>query len=509
MKNISILGGGTAGWLTALYIRQLFPESNITVIKSTEVGILGAGEGSIPLLPLMLKSLKIDENELLREVNGTFKMGISFENWSGDGSKYVHGFGSYAASLNYNQITTKNPISIGLPSNGYQFYISNLINNNADWSKLEPSTALCYNNKSPYYKNKNGGLEQSLNYSYHFDAHLMAQYLEKISISRGVGVVDGNVRDFLSDESGNIKSTLFENNTKLNCDFIFDCSGFHRMIIGKYYKTKWISYEKYLKVNKAIPFFLEQDKDEITPYTHAVAMKYGWMWKIPLQSRFGCGYVFDDNYITPEDAQKEVEEMLGQKIIVPRVLDFKAGRFENVWINNCLSIGLSAGFTEPIEATSIWLQLIQLMSLDRNLIENRCESSIKEYNDKISFVNDEILAFLYFHYINKRTDTEFWSNYSNTSEIPESLKIKLKSWKHRTMNDNDKNPKYDFNAFAIQSWLTVAHGNGTLNLDILSKECEAMNLNVKIDKFNKNLENNINQIIPLSIGHKEYLEKYL
>jgi len=509
MKNITILGGGTAGWLTALYIRQLFPESNLTVIKSTEVGILGAGEGSVPLLPVMLKSLKIDEKELLKEVMGTFKMGISFENWSGDNSKYIHGFGTNSVSLNYTQITTKNPISIGLPSNGYQFYISNLINNNGDWSKLEPSTALCYNNKSPFYKNKNGMLEQSVGYSYHFDAHLMARYLEKIGTSRGVMVVDSNVRDFLSDENGNIKTTLFDDNTKLDCDFIFDCSGFHRMIIGKHYKTEWISYEKYLKVNKAIPFFLEQDKDEITPYTHAVAMKHGWMWKIPLQHRFGCGYVFDDKYTTSEEAQKEVEEMLGQKITVPRVLDFKAGRFEKVWTNNCISIGLSTGFTEPIEATSIWLQLIQLMSLDRNSIENRNESSIKEYNDKIAFVNDDILSFLYFHYVNKRTDTEFWSNYSNTTEVPELLKLKLESWKYRTMNDYDKNFKYGFDAFSTQSWLTVANGNGMLNLDILSKECETMNLNNKIDKFNKNLESNISQVIPLSIGHKEYLEKYL
>ena len=266
MKNISILGGGTAGWLTALYIRQLFPESNLTVIKSTEVGILGAGEGSIPLLSLMLKSLKIDENELLREVNGSFKMGISFENWSGDSSKYIHGFGAYDASLNYNQITTKNPISIGLPSNGYQFYISNLINNNGDWSKLEPSTSLCYNNKSPYYRGKNGMLGQSLNYSYHFDAHLMAQYLEKIATSRGVRVVDENVRDFLSDENGNIKTTIFDNNTKLDCDFIFDCSGFHRMIIGKHYKTKWISYMDKLRINSAMPFNIPQSKKEIKPY---------------------------------------------------------------------------------------------------------------------------------------------------------------------------------------------------------------------------------------------------
>jgi tryptophan halogenase len=509
MKNITILGGGTSGWLTALYIRQIFPESNIILVKSTDVGILGAGEGSVPTLFTFLNSLKIDEKELLKEVRGTYKMGISFENWAGDGEKYIHGFGPNSLSLNYTQITMKNPISIGLPSTGNLFYLSNLITQNSDWSKFEPSTALCYGNKSPYFKNKNGVIEQSVRYSYHFDAHLLAKYLEKIGVSRGIGVIDNNVRDFLTTENGDIKSVLFENDTKLDCDFIFDCSGFNRLIIGKHYKTKWISYEKYLKVNKAIPFSIDQDSDKITPYTHAIAMKYGWMWKIPLQHRNGCGYVFDDTYITPEEAQKEVEEMLGHKITVPRVLDFNAGRYDNVWVNNCISIGLSAGFTEPIEATSIWIQLTQLMTLDRDIIEYRNKSRIQEYNDKISYVNDDVLSFLYFHYMNKRTDTKFWSDYESRTEIPEFLKPKLDAWKYRSVNDNDVSIKYNFTAFSPQSWLTVSHGNGILNMENLKRENDNMLLDKKIKLFNDNLEKNIEYVQSTSIEHKEFIEKYL
>jgi tryptophan halogenase len=509
MKNITILGGGTSGWLTALYVRQLFPESNIVLIKSSDIGILGAGEGSVPLLPTILTSLKINEKELLKEVKGTYKMGISFENWSGNGDKYIHGFGSSNPSLNTTQITTKNPISIGLPANGSQFYISNLISKNGNWNDLESSTALCYRNKSPYFVTKSGKIEQSVGFSYHFDAHLLAKYLEKVGLSRGIGVVDNNVRDFLTNENGDIKSVLFENDTKLDCDFIFDCSGLRRLIIGKHYKTEWVSYEKYLKVNKAIPFALEQDPNSITPYTHAVAMKYGWMWKIPLQHRYGCGYVFDDTYITAEEAQREVEEMLGHEITVPRVLDFKAGRFENVWVKNCISIGLSSGFTEPIEATSIWIQLLQLLSLDKHRLENRSEESIKEYNSKISFVNDDILSFLYFHYMNKRSDTKFWSEYESRTEMPELLKPRIEAWKYRSMNEYDVNLKYGFMSFSLQSWLTVAYGNGILNLENIKRENDNMSLDKKIKMFNENLENNIKQVINTSIDHKEYLEKYL
>lgn len=508
MKNITIVGGGTSGWLTALYIRQLFPESNITLIKSTDVGILGAGEGSVPMLPTLLSSLKIDEKEFLRETKGTFKMGISFENWKGDGDRYVHGFGTMDVGLNYTTLTNKFPISIGLPSTNTPFYLLNLIHQNKSWDKFEPSTALCYSNKSPYY-NMNGTIKQSVAYSYHFDARLTAEYFEKIGIKRGINVLDTKVNDFTQNENGDVIECKTEDGLTIPTDFIFDCSGFHRLLIGKLYKTNWIPYDKYLKVNSAIPFFLEQDSEKITPYTHAVAMKYGWMWKIPLQHRYGCGYIFDKNYITPEEAKKEVEEFLGHEIEVPRTLNFSAGRYEKVWVNNCISIGLSAGFTEPIEATSIWVQMIQLMALNRDIIINKQDYLVKEYNDRMNYVNDEILSFLYFHYVNTRKDTPFWSDYEKTTEVPEFLKYRLESWKHRLISDADRNNKFGYDLFNTQSWLTVQHGNGVLNREILDREMMTLEVEKKINSFNLNLEKNINTIKQYSINHKDFFNKVI
>lgn len=506
MDKITIIGGGTSGWLTALYVRQLFPESNIVLVKSTDVGILGAGEGSVPILPGILSSLKIDENELLNEVKGTFKLGISFENWKGDGEKYIHGFDSIEVGMNINTITTKNPISIGLPSTGLPFYLLNLIHQNKSWEDRESSTAMCYNNKSPYFM-FDGKLKQSVGYSYHFDARLMADYLEKVGLKRGIKIVDSKIKDFVTNESGDVIQCVTEDDVKIDTDFIFDCSGFHRLIIGKLYKTEWVSYEKHLKVNSAIPFFLEQSKEEITPYTHAVAMKYGWMWKIPLQHRYGCGYIFDKNYISADDAKKEVEELLGHEITVPRVLEFSAGRYEKVWVNNCISIGLSAGFTEPIEATSIWIQIMQLTSITRDMLLNKQEFLVKEYNDRIAHINDEILAFLYFHYVNERKDTPFWSDYLKTTEVPKSLKDRLTAWEHRLINDSDKSSKYGYNLFSTQSWLTVQHGNGVLNRDILDREISTLNLNQKINSFNINVHKNIKTVLDKSISHIDYLNK--
>lgn len=506
MDKITIIGGGTSGWLTALYVRQLFPESNIVLVKSTDVGILGAGEGSVPMLPAILSSLKIDENELLNEVKGTFKLGISFENWKGDGGKYIHGFDSVEVGMNVNTITNKIPISIGLPSIGLPFYLLNLIDQNKSWEDLESSTAMCYNNKSPFFM-FNGKVKQSVGYSYHFDATLMANFLEKKGVSRGIKVLDDKIKDFVTNESGDITHCITEKDIKIDTDFIFDCSGFHRLIIGKLYKTEWVSYEKHLKVNSAIPFFLEQSKEEITSYTHAVAMKYGWMWKIPLQHRYGCGYIFDKNYITADEAKKEVEEVLGHEITVPRVLEFSAGRYDKVWVNNCISIGLSSGFTEPIEATSIWIQIMQLTSLNRDMLLNRQQFLVDEYNDRIAHINDEILSFLYFHYVNERKDTPFWSDYLKTTEVPKSLKSKLTAWEHRLINDSDKSIKYGYNLFSTQSWLTVQHGNGILKREILDRELSTMNLNQKINAFNINLQKNIKTVLDSSIGHLDYLNK--
>jgi tryptophan halogenase len=506
MDNITIVGGGTSGWLTALYIRQLFPESNISLIKSTDVGILGAGEGSVPMLPTILSALKIDENELLNEVKGTFKMGISFENWKGDGEKYIHGFDSIEVGMNVSVVTNKNPISIGLPSTGIPFYLLNLIHQNQSWENRESTTTMCYNNKSPYFM-FNGKIKQSVGYSYHFDARLMADFLEKKGKSRGIKVLDTKIKDFITNESGDVVECLTEEGLKIKTDFIFDCSGFHRLLIGKHYKTNWVSYEKHLKVNSAIPFFLEQSTEEITPYTHAVAMKYGWMWKIPLQHRYGCGYIFDKNYISSDEAKKEVEEMLGHEITVPKVIEFSAGRYEKVWVNNCISIGLSSGFTEPIEATSIWIQIMQLTSLTKDMLLNKQEFLVNEYNDRVAHINDEILSFLYFHYVNERKDTPFWEDYLKTTEVPESLKSKLSSWEHRLINDSDKNNDSGLNLFSTQSWLTVQHGNGVLKRDILDREMSTMNVNQKINAFNKNVENNIKTVLNTSIGHMDYLNK--
>ena len=345
-----------------------------------------------------------------------------------------------------------------------------------------------------------------ISYSYHFDATLMANFLRKKAEERGVKRIEGTVNDFINDKDGNINTIkLTDDITISNIDFVFDCSGFKRLIIGKHYEGEWISYENQLKVNCAIPFFLEKEPDIIKPYTDAIAMKYGWMWKIPLQSRYGCGYIFDKNYINENEAKKEVEEMLGQEIKINKIINFDAGRYKDVWIKNCISIGLSAGFTEPIEATSIWTAISQLSYLTKMNFTYPSEMFREEYNEYFGNFNDSVLDFLYYHYLTDRDDTPFWKDYKESTIIPKTLEKKLKKWKERTPNIFDKGI---VETFPIISYIEVGLGLGDklIPRETFKKENKTYLLDGDFSKWMETYKHNITQAMKTSIDNKKLIE---
>jgi tryptophan halogenase len=191
------------------------------------------------------------------------------------------------------------------------------------------------------------------------------------------------------------------------------------------------------------------------PYTRAIAMKYGWMWQIPLQNRWGCGYIFDDNYIDYEKAKQEVEEHLGHSIEINKLIKFRAGRFLNTWVNNVIAIGLSGGFTEPLEATSIMVAIAGLKDLSKTVLDNYNEKVIKEYNDFMGSYNDEIVDFLQFHYITKRTDTPFWKYYTEKSPLSDSLRNIVESYFNGKFFEIDEKDKI---VFAESNYMEVGYG---------------------------------------------------
>lgn len=380
MKYV-IVGGGTAGWLTALYINKHFPNDQVTVIASSEIGILGAGEGTTPPFIDFLKEVDISEKDLYNNCKATIKTGIKFTNWNGNDDEYFHNFTTGLNAL-------------------------------------------------------------------HFDASLLAKYFQSVALSRGVKLIDSEVIEPEFKENKDISALILKSGERIELDFLFDCTGFKRMFIGGYYKSNWIEYP--MPCKRAIPFFLPNDVQNLPPYTESVAMKYGWIWKIPVQGRYGCGYVFDSSMTSDEDAKEEIRQYLGHDFVSPKTFNFSAGAYDECWINNCMAVGLSAGFIEPLEATSIWVQIMALrifvQVFDKQEAKKKLNSDIKE-------INEDVLSFLYYHYMSKRTDSDFWKNFTTNNKMPIKLTNLLKS--------NDMIlalEKYNFNMFNRDSWKAIKNG---------------------------------------------------
>lgn len=355
-----VIGGGTAGWLTALTLLKIpNHNSNVVLVESDKVPSVGAGEGTTPNIVQILRYLQIPKDVFFEKTRATKKVGIDFSNWNGDGKSYDHLFAH------------------------------------------------------------NTGLT-SLEYAYHFDSLAIITYLKEVAISRGVIHVIDHYQS--CDRDGDIITNInLRDYGKLPVERVYDCSGFARLIIGKEYNTKWINTEEYLPVNSAIPFTLpmEDDVKGKDTLTRAVAMKYGWLWMIPLQSRWGCGYVHDGSLVSEEDARKEIEEYVGKPIfgsLSAKRISFKSGYYEKPYIGNVVAIGLSSGFFEPLEATSLATTIKQLF----RITNSGFNYNIDEDNAFFNSVQRQILWFLTLHYVSNREDTEFWKHHK-VKEIPEGL----------------------------------------------------------------------------------------
>jgi tryptophan halogenase len=356
--KVTIIGGGTAGWLTALVVNKFWKNSDVTVIESSQIGILGAGEGSTSNFGKMLMMLDIDQRDFFKKTGATVKKGLELINWTTNNETIYH-------------------IMIGEDT-----------------------------------RSKTG-------YAFHFDAKMTAEYLKTIALERGINHIDGTVKN-VNIDNGNVTSVVLESSEVINLDFLFDCSGFARVILGKVYNENWVNYSKYLLLNKAFGFFLPQTKEykfEEKTTTELTSMNCGWMWKVPLQHRWGCGYVFNDTYTTVDDAKKEIEEHLGMEIKIQKVFDFNPGSYERSWVNNTIAIGLSYNFLEPLEATSLMLVVMQLKRLiDIDFDETKRDN----FNKWCQEVTEQNMMFVRYHYLCERNDTPFWKDCTQMP-IPDKL----------------------------------------------------------------------------------------
>jgi len=507
-----VVGGGTSGWLTALFLRKEYPNVSITLIESSEIGILGAGEGSTPHLVNFLQELNISASDIVKHAGGTIKNGIKFTNWNGDNKYYYHGFSTDNYSVNYNQNTTIGQSILSLEA-------LERIANREPLNKIDLTYITCEDYTTKFVVSSNIENKTQDNtyhfdilgpYALHFNAVMLADFLKFVGKARNIKVIESTVSKINTDKEGNITSlTLINADPTIRCDFVFDCSGFKRKIIGDFFNNNWKSYKEYLPVNKSMTFFSPIKNGEIPPYTEAIAMKYGWMWKIPLQDRYGCGYVFDSNQIDDESIKKEIDEYTGTDTVINRQFTFEAGQYETPWIKNCVAIGLAAGFIEPLEATSIWVTISSLRYFSqhiRGLIFSD-PYQMKSYNDSVLKLNQEILNFIYFHYLTERTDTPFWANFNTNNKAPEMVQ-KLLDNNDALILSNVTESGINNIYFTIDSWLQVGTGINFYDCQKAKEAFDSFNIGIRKIRYKAQLQKyikNIQLVRSSLINHKTLL----
>ena len=474
-NDILILGGGTAGLVTALILKTRFPKKEISVVKSDKIGVIGVGEGSNEEWSYFVKFCGLDSNEVIKETDATVKLGIKYVNWTD--KDYIHNVDDRFYGNSF----------VGQFAGSF---ISSYIN--AD-NQIQTTDVLMANNKVP-------NTNQTCSNQYHFNALKLRDYLEKKCRERSIKVYTDEIKNVITNENG---IDYITGEKQYKSDFYIDSSGFKKVLIGEL-GVKWNSYAEYLSVNEAIAFPTD-DTDEYPLYTSSTAMKYGWMWNTPVYGRWGNGYVFDNNYINAEEAQKEAEEYLGHKIeFIFKNIKFSAGSLDKFWVKNCMAVGLSSNFIEPLEATSIGSTITQAFMF-MNYYDCANDLQIKQFNDKMAMVIENLRDFVILHYQVKKNDTEFWSNLKNLP-IPPSLQHKLDLWKDRLpIREDFESTQYLL--FYEMNFISIMYGLNLFDKDKLTKIYNGFSPEHK-QRITDNIKyyNNIkNEWQNNSISHKKWL----
>ena len=415
----------------------------IKLVESDDIGIIGVGEATIPMIQLFNRIIGIDESDFLRATQGTFKLGIEFVNWGQVGDRYMHGFGKIGQDLwttRFDQYWRKMR-ALGRAQPLEQYSITRMA---AKANKFMPATDEVAN--SPL---------NHIAHAYHFDANLYARYLRGIAEQRGVQRIEGKiVRVTQREPDGHVDALQLESGTRVEGDFFIDCSGFRGLLIEETLKTGYEPWTHWLPCDRALAVPCSS-APRLLPYTRATAHKAGWQWRIPLQHRIGNGHVYCSQFISDDEAAATLLSNLdGKPLADPRPIRFTTGMRKQGWNKNVVAIGLSSGFLEPLESTSIHL----IQSAIQRLINFFPDQGfnpvdIKEYNRQSRFEIERIRDFVILHYkVNQRSDAEFWKACAEMS-IPDTLAHKMELYKNR-----GRLLRIDNELFTEDGWLQVMEG---------------------------------------------------
>lgn len=446
VRRIAIVGGGTAGWMMAAALSKTLSEHpcEVVLIESPDIPTVGVGEATIPPIQLFNRLLQIDEHEFLRETRGTYKLGIEFVDWFQKGHTYFHPFGRYGADIQ------------NVPFHQYWRKLHQLGAGGSLSDYSLPAVAAYRGTFSPPDDNPRSVLSK-MAYAYHLDAGLYADYLRRYAEARGVQRLARRVQGArLRPDDGFIESVVFDDNSQLEADFFIDCSGFRGLLIEEALHTGYEDWRHWLPCDRAVAVPCEASEAP-RPYTRSTAREAGWQWRIPLQHRVGNGYVYCSEYLTDDAAETTLLANLeGAPLAEPKRLRFTTGRRKQAWNKNCLAVGLSAGFMEPLESTSIHLiqtAIARLLTLFPDCAFDPVD--IAEYNRLSDIEYERIRDFLILHYkATTRDDSELW-RYTRNMAIPDSLQHKLDLYQSR-----GRVFRYDEELFADTSWIAVFEGQG-------------------------------------------------
>ena len=440
-KRIVIVGGGTAGWMTAVGLATALPACTVELVESEEIGIVGVGEATFPLIREFHKGAGIDEAEFLRATNGTFKLGIEFRNWRRQGHHFFHTFGNFddlaGPACLWGQYRR-----VGDPTLG-------------ELGEHCLPTVMARQGRFATPPADQPGL---YNYAYHFDAALYAGFLRCIAERKGVRRTEGRVVDVTRRANGGVDALQLADGRVVSADLFIDCSGFASLLLGRALEEPFVDFSHWLPADRAWAVPSAPSGSELTPHTVSTALEGGWAWSIPLSNRVGNGHVFSTRYIDEERARAQLLAQLdGPALAEPRLLRFTTGHRARFWVHNVVGVGLSSGFLEPLESTSILLiqrGLGKMIELLRSGAPPATHA-VAAYNRGMSNAFARIRDFIILHYcLTERRDSAMWRDMASM-ELPDTLDFKLHAWRQTGALS-----QYKEEGFEAASWLAIYAGMG-------------------------------------------------
>ncbi len=485
VRRIVIAGGGTAGWMVAACLSKTMGRLlDIRLVESDEIGTVGVGEATIPTLLTFHNLLGVNEQEFMAATQATFKLGIRFENWRNVGEDYIHSFG----------LTGKDHWTAGFQHFWLKGRARHLARDYGDYC-LELRAA----EESRFAHLPRAGM----NYAFHLDATLYGAYLRRMSEGGGVQRIEGKIAEVSTDAvSGDIRALRLDSGAVIEGDLFIDCTGMRSLLLGQTLGVPYQDWSHWLPCDSAVAVQTESVGPAI-PYTRSIAHEWGWQWRIPLQHRVGNGLVFSSRHIGDDEARKALlSRVQGELLTTPRVIKFKPGQRDVTWHRNCVAIGLSSGFLEPLESTSIHLiqrGVIRLMQMFPSAGIRACD--VDEYNRQTREEMEHIRDFIILHYhVTNRSDVPFWRT-CRDMDVPASLGHRITLFRETARVFRSPNE-----LFAENSWIQVMLGQGIVPeqhhpvADLMGDS--------ELSQFLEDIRNAVNRTVAQLPAHQDYVTRY-